>query len=203
MSYINTRRKEHHYGNRTVADTVTPMIKYIKNGATANFAFPCWYLEVAPPHKVQLHSKRLHDHYGWPSPRHNDHIHQPYELIHEMLHDPYIDEVHNHHEYHGHVRSLIDMKKLIPIHLIEEGYTNVKVAFADTIEGLTVTSAHIDIDDDWVVRTIISAKVPAAIKEKVETTFSVIASRSDEAGHEINDFVNQGRLVILPSPFIA
>lgn len=197
MSYINQKKHDRHHDqkiHRTVVDTATPMTWYIKNGATANFAFPCFYQEIHHPKHVSLHSRRLHDHYGWPSPNHADHICQPGELVMEMLHS---DDTCNPCD----IRSLIDMSKLIPIHLIEEGYTSAVVSFADTIPGLNVSKVWIDVDDDWIVRAIISAEVPDAVKKKIRTGFQVQVRRTDENDIEIRDIVCDGVLVILPSTY--
>lgn len=192
MSYIN--KHKHHSAGRSTEDTSSPMVKLIDNGATASFAFPCFYREVHHPHKAAIHSKRLHDHYGFPSPSYPDGICQEEGLLMEMLHsDIPCNNPKN-------IRSLLDVSTLIPIHLIAEGYTGVIVSFSETIPGLTVSKAWIDPNKDWIVRTILSAEVPSAIMKKVETMFQVRVYRSDEFDNEIKDVVCKGKLIVVPGP---
>ena len=131
-------------------DVATPVRMNIQNGATADFAIPCWYIDDE-----------------------------------NMIND---------YPYHCHCDELVDMDKLIPIHLREEGYTKASISFIDKPAGLTAT-ASIDNTYDHIIRISLNAQVPTATTEAVNCTFVVHVVRPNTI-----DIVYHGVLVILPTP---
>lgn len=115
----------------------------VRNGGTTIVAFPCFYLEMEKP--VDWHDHHVHDHIGWPSPNHPDHICQK---LPDYTKPPYFNGVYGY----------VDMDKVTPIHLIEEGYTQaiLRMDSMDTAEKVSSSSvnhrAYISEDEDWVVK---------------------------------------------------
>ena len=130
--------------HRTVENLTTPGTIYVANGSIAVFAFPCYYQEIHPPIRAHHHCKDWHDHVGRPSPNHPDHSCQPahefaswWTGMHEI--DPIYPDYHHHPaHWRRHLRHYLDMRSLIPIHLTEEGYTEIEVTIKDKPEGITV-----------------------------------------------------------------
>lgn len=188
------RKLEHHHHppRRNVQDTATPGKIIIQNGATGYFAFPCWYLLIPRPIPWTPHDRPHHDHIGWPGPRHPDHSCQD--------HDFHIGACTHHDGVHGcdgH-KAYLDQRRVYPIHLLKEGYTEVEVALEDQPEGLTV-SGHIDEKEDWTVRVDVDAQCEVAIKDRFETVYTVFAVGEID-GKNVKDVVTRGKLVILPGP---
>lgn len=185
--------KPHKKPTRQMVDLVTPSTLFVKNGTTSSFAVPCWYLEVHPPIPAHYHCRPWHDHVGWPSPRHPDHCCQSWDFAHSCCsHD------HNKHTC-DHCEKFINLDSVIPIHLIEEGYETISIAFSDPIEGLSA-AGYIDDKEDWVVRIIFNSMVPEAIKERVRVDYSIFANGT-LSGRKTRDIVASGKLVILPGPY--
>lgn len=178
---------------RDVQGTTSPSKVFVQNGSTLEYAIPCWYLIVDAPVRSHCHSRDHHDHIGWPSPTHPDHICQDWEFAH----------CHHRHEnirgyHHDHCDHYIDMRRLHPIHLIKEGYEDIDVVFHDKPDGLEAYG-EIDKKRDWIIRITVESLVEDAITDKVEVPYSIFAScEIDEHVHR--DVVSRGVIVILPGP---
>ena len=204
MSY-RIKEKPKPKPRRTFEDASTPSKIYIQNGTTSYLAIPCWYVEVAPPYKAHCHSRQHHDHVGWPSPNHPDHICQAWDLAHSCC-------SFNRHKHHcDHCKHYLDMDRMVPIHLLAEGYKNINVAFKNPPEGLTATANIDDSKDivdskryirDWIVRIKLEAKCKDAIDESIDTKFAVFATGTLKGGKEVSDVVARGILEILPGPYV-
>lgn len=165
--------------HRTVENLTTPGTIYAANGSVATFAFPCYYQEIHPPIRAHRHCKDWHDHVGVPSPRHPDHSCQPYYEfaswwtgMHEI--DPGFPDYHHHHNHwRRHLRHLLDMRSLIPIHLIDEGYENVYVAIHDKPSGLNA-EGWIDQVHDNIIKVRFDLQVEEAELEPKDYLFSVV-----------------------------
>lgn len=134
---------------RTMEKMTTPSDFYITLGTTANLAIPCWYIEAHKPRPAHHHDRPWHDHIGWPDPYHADHSCQSWDFAHSCC-------SHDHNKHHcDHCKNYIDMNKLIPIHLKEEGYEGIHVVI-EWIGGdprvLLDGAGAIDPHDDWIVR---------------------------------------------------
>lgn len=177
---------------RDVQGATSPATVFVQNGSTLDYALPCWYLIVDPPMRAHCHSRQHHDHVGWPSPTHPDHICQDWEFAHSCHeHD---NDFHHHHGHHDHHDMYIDPSKLAPIHLLDEGYTDIEVAFDDKPDGLFATG-YIDAKRDWIIRINIDSMVADAIKDRIDVPYSVFAS-----GNGRRDVVGRGVIAILPGP---
>ena len=206
MSY----RIEHHHHphpERSAQDTATPSHLYAHNGTTARFAFPCWYQEVHPPIRAHHHNYHLHDYQGWPSPTHPDHICQLWSP------DRHCCSIGEHNECSPHCRHYLDMRTITPIHLLEEGYTEVTIAWihemvdeegnhyetSDTTppDGITAVG-YIDIDDDWVVRAEFAIKDPTALHHPKRYRISVSAV---DHNRNVSDIIVLAELVVLPAAY--
>jgi hypothetical protein len=199
------RIKEHRppLARRTVVDLATPAKLYVHNGATSEFAFPCYYQEVLPPIPARRHNRRFHDHVGWPSPGHADHCCQIALVPHQCGHKGGCKTC----------RHYLDAGTIFPIHLLSEleGYSSsIDVAlyapdeFID-LEGLNV-SAWVDEEEDWVVRMLVSPRLSEAISEPVRIRFTLFAN---SAAHTLGqreyqarrDIVGIGEIIICPSQY--
>ena len=229
--------------NRTMQATATPSRLFIHNGATAEFAVPCWYKEMRWPIRTPHHSRPLHDHHGWPTPSSPDASCQPHDfsacgnwdrakrccrLGHTHAHCPHqrrgpgmaIDSPpHGLQLRHGsvpdtklggrirHCNDFLDMRQFFPIHLLEEGYNRVTVAFAHRPPGLEVVEAYIDELDDWIVRVIFRAEVDEAVCNLNSMLYTVKVhhpggGRGTAAFRQPRtDIVHRGKLIILPTPW--
>lgn len=140
---------------RTMEKMTSPSDLYMVLDTTANFAIPCWYIEVRKPRPAHPHDRPWHDHVGWPDPHHVDHSCQSWDFAHSCC-------SHDHHLDHcpSHCKNFIDMRKLIPIHLTKEGYEEVKVVI-EFIEGDKRVELDgvgvIDPKDDWIVRLFLTS----------------------------------------------
>lgn len=182
--------KKPHKPNRTMQDVATPSDIFIVNGETSRLAIPCWYYIIDPPIEAHPHSRMHHDHVGWPSPNHPDHICQRWDFAHSCC--GY--DMHKHVCDHCHM--YLDMDTMAPIHLTREGYTNAYISFDENISGLT-SDCYIDEKEDWVIRVNLKAKCEKAIKEKQRIRFTVFVSN----GSDIIDIASTGFLTILPGPY--
>lgn len=184
--------------HRTMQDTSTPGEIYIHNGCTANLAIPCWYLEMRKPIPAHPHDRMHHDMIGWPTPDHPDHCCQEWDFDrHHCRRTPHLKCCPPRCEH------FIDMRRLIPIHLEEEGYEKVDVSILDSekrpVEGIQYLTS-IDESDDWVVRVVLDVNVPdLLIPDDGHRVYyySVYLSRD---GQMVRDLVAMGRLIVLPSP---
>lgn len=197
----------HHHRNRHMQDTATPAKVFVHNGVTADLAIPCWYREVRLPFRVRPHDRHLHDHLGWPDPRHPDRSCQ-IPIEHRVIDHRFNRRlVPWHHRY-------IDYAGVSPIHFLSEyeGYENATIKWLDEHEGITAT-AVIDPVDDWIVRVLFDVQDPNATDEPQEYRFSVYVNaperitqnpKTGEAGRTQparRDLVYLGKLVVLPSAY--
>lgn len=214
----------HHmpHAHRTMQDTSTPSRMIVENGSWGTFAIPCWYIEVRQPSRQYPHNVDLHDHLGWPDPKRVDRSCQKFPahpLDHTLkpMYDWHYNDVfhrwwHYHYAHHHHLnpfaRPLLDMRKVIPIHLTEEGYTRVDVAIKDKPSGVTVTG-RIDEADDWIVRLDYQIDSPEATDKEIslDITARVFASAQtvlSNSGKMVNvparkDTVFNGKIIITPA----
>jgi len=182
--------------HRSLQDTATPGEVWVHNGCTADLAIPCWYLEVHPPIRLHPHDTHYHDHIGWPSPNHPDHICQrwapdehnlPFELRHETTRP----------------RWLLDPKYIAPIHLLseDEGYSSVTVNWLSDHNGVTAVG-WIDEVEDWVVRVRFDVASPNALEEPLDLKFAAFVNSTGDEARGLSarrDLVLLGTLHILPA----
>lgn len=189
MGYRRSEPPKRH--RRTMQETATRNRTYVQNGSTAELAIPCWYMEVLPPKPVSYHNVPLHDHIGWPDPYEPDHSCQYGDVAHHA-------DAFEHGYDKGYVRRLLDTRRLIPIHLEDEGYTSIEVAFANKPTGL-VGHGLIDEGEDWVVRLTFDVDCPDAIDERLVVPYTAVA-RGRMGNRNVRDLVAVGDLIILPGP---
>lgn len=207
---------------RTMQDTATPIRVYVHNGSTANLAIPCYYQEVHKPEHVHIHDPHWHDHVGWPSPSHPDHICQRWSPTRKIC------LAGEKHECSTRCRKYVNMASLIPIHLLSdyEGYKSARVSFISTNEetgkpevigneeGVTtlggiIAKAEISPEpEDWVVRVRFEVKDPDALEEPRKYRFAVFVDapqrngeRSSLLSEARSDIVLHGELIVLPSAY--
>ena len=164
--------------HRTVENLTTPGTIYAANGSIATFAFPCYYQEIHPPIRAHHHCKDWHDHVGVPSPNHPDRSCQPYyefaswwTEMHE-LDKGYPDYHHHPVHWRRRLRHFLDMRSLIPIHLLAEGYERVIIGIHDKPEGLEV-KGWIDKRFDHVIKISFDLQIPEAELKPQDYLFSV------------------------------
>lgn len=186
MGYRRIERKKPI--RRVLQDTTTRNRTYVQNGATANLAVPCWYDVVDFPQHIRHHHIDYHDHIGWPDPTHPDESCQDSHLDNMIPSNRYSDK---HHGWFGH-RRFLNMSKFFPIHLEDEGYTTVDIAFVNPPTGLT---AHGYIDD-YVVRFTLEPRCNAAIEEDVDVPYTVFINGT-VGNRKARDVVAKGILHIL------
>lgn len=179
----------------------------VHNGADNSFGVPCFYLEVEPPER--WHDYHLHDHIGWPSPKHPDHICQmPIDF-------PY--------PYSREVFQYVDMDKAEPIHW-KSNYENyddneaTRIAYltfdqADKTDSLasgvyvtdlgeyTVTHACTirDVPEDHVIDIDISIDGPAFNDKPQRLLFTLFTALDKSGVVSKREVVLRGWLEILPS----
>jgi hypothetical protein len=155
---------------------------YIQNGTSATFAFPCFYYLADMPQRPMFHRRDVHDYLGWPSPSHPGHACQ-------------VDVV-NWQEAVWPIgcEDLVDLEKLMPIHLLAEGYD----AQAEVLLGsdeITAT-AVIDSEQDHVVRVSVSAELAAANESGLDFLYTLRVN-NPAAGRK--DVVAKGKIVVMPA----
>ena len=155
----------------------------VRNGAIMRIAFGCFYAQ-------QGHDPKLHDHYGWPHPRTPDNICQIKPVFDWLWHPfPNVDKP----------------IKLEPIHLAEEGYTDVIVRYEDPeMEQYLETDAWIDEEDDYVVRMTVQANFPTFSDKPKDGRFTIFISSKNADGVETAiDAVCHAFVTVLPGkPYI-
>lgn len=190
MGYRTTKRPKPI--RRVIQDTSTLSLTKVQNGATAHIAIPCWYKIVNFPEHTHVHDREWHDHIGWPQPGSPDASSQDAYLIKGA---PY-----QYSEDRGgwtHAGRYLDLSQFTPIHLEQEGYENVDVAFANPPEGLEA-SGYID---DYVVRFTLAPMCEAAIDEDIDVPYTVFVSGT-VGNRKARDVVVRGTLRILAGPII-
>ena len=160
---------KHHEPTARAVDRSTDTIIEIENGIISRIAYPCYYIyrKDGKPYKHPVIPPIWHDHLGWPSPDKRDRSFQP------------------------------RLKNLIvePIHLSDEGYTDVIVALRDEPDGLTITGEI----DDSIVRLTIKALCEDAISERVDVKFAVYLEGTLLSNTPARDLVTRGILRIVPA----
>ena len=143
----------------------------VRNGATARITFGCYYLGK--------HDPKLHDFIGWPNPDNVDAICQ---------------EISN-FKLFGKKNKTIELQE---IHLAEEGYDEVAVAYEDSeYAQYLITESHIDEDDDNIIRVKVTANLPEFSDKPIDVKFTVFARKSSETRI---DAVCHAIISVLPGP---
>lgn len=207
MGYRNDCEVHHHKPSRTVQKTTTPATFYVTNGQETRLAFPCWYNEIFPPLRTHHHCRDLHDHVGWPRPRHVDKSCQDWEYAYvENTHCGCRDSSHIHGiaaesirnakgtYYFDRCGNRLDLRRMYPIHLTAEGYKDVIVQVGDAKTGLA-SRGWIDDKQDWVVRVWFKANI-SDLEKPLITDLAVRVSNKELMKI---DTVFLGKLVVLPS----
>lgn len=186
---------------RTMQKTSTRGTVYVANGTVAYLAIPCYYMEMHRPIPAEPHDRMRHDMLGWPTPDKPDSCCQEWDFANSCCRrTPHMKCCPPHCEH------FIDMRRLFPIHLKEEGYEEFEVELLDCPKGLYV-EAHLDPVDDWIVRVEISAKLQASNFSSdrpdrgVVTLFSVFANKKSNNPSTLDkvDLVFSGNIVVTPT----
>lgn len=199
--------------HRSFQSLSTPNTLYIHNGNSAILAIPCYYMEVRPPVPARLHDRMRHDMLGWPTPDHPDHVCQEWDFDrHHCRRTPHLKCCPPRCEH------FLDMRRLIPIHLLAEGYREVQIEVVDEDgeklsddSSLRVTGV-IDERDDWVIRIFIETHVPGVIvPSDGEKTFYYSVNLvylgdidnydGDGRSRGRMQLAAMGKIVVLPAPF--
>ena len=171
---------------RSMQDTVTPGTVFVHQGTTAHLAIPCFYQEAHAPIHAVPHDRMLHDTLGWPTPYHPDHSCQEWDFDrHCCRRTPHLKFCPPSCE------RFVDLGRLFPIHLTEEGYDGVEVE--QQTELVTVTG-RIDPDQDWVVRLDVESEVDMSVTKPQRTSVAVYVTRGDDA----RDLVSLVKVIVLP-----
>lgn len=185
------RKHDHHHDHHgcdhrhhELEDVATPGTLRVTNGEVADFAIPCWYAPDNINYHPGPHCRAAHDHEGWPHPGHPDNICQDFEFA----VGPYVPK-------HGPLQ-LRDVK-LVPIHLTEEGYTTVGIAFDDDQPMGLEAEGYIDEMEDHIVRFSLTARCPGAIKEPQRCRMSLAVANSTATKVDI---ISVFDVLILPAP---
>lgn len=178
---------------RTMQKTTTPHRVYLHNGTCATLAIPCFYQIAHEPIRMKPHNRPTHDHMGWPDPRRRDRSCQLYEPY-EAGYPP--EPEHTHMGGHPPVRKLLDLNRLIPIHLASKYESGERVSvrtFKDeSLKDVRIT-AQIDPDHDWVIQVFIAPTI-ADPTEPVRGNFSVFVETPYD-----RSLVSLGELIVLPA----
>lgn len=180
---------------RTLQKTSTRGTVYVADGTTASLAIPCYYMEMHRPIPAAPHDRMRHDMLGWPTPDKPDSCCQEWDFVNSCCRrTPHMECCPPHCEH------FIDMRRLFPIHLKDEGYTSFEVEIVDAPEGLVAT-ASLDPDDDWIVRVSIESDIGAKSFSDAMITrrFSVFA----KTGTNKRDLVFNGTIVVTPTAHLG
>ena len=171
---------------RSMQDTATPGTVFVHQGTTAHLAIPCFYQEAHFPVHAHPHDRMRHDMLGWPTPEHPDHSCQEWDFDrHCCRRTPHMKFCPPSCE------RFVDLGRLFPIHLTDEGYDGVEVE--QQTELVTVTG-HIDSDQDWVVRLDVESDVDISVTKPQRTSVAVYVTRGDDA----RDLVSLVKVIVLP-----
>lgn len=191
---------------RTMQKTSTRGTVYVADGTTAHLAIPCYYMEMHRPIPAEPHDRMRHDMLGWPTPDKPDSCCQEWDFANSCCRrTPHMKCCPPHCEH------FIDMRRLFPIHLLDEGYTDFEVEMIAAPGGLSA-SASVDPVDDWVVRVDITADIGMnnllrsddMNGTKFITQFSVFATAigdrelSPDLGDR-RDLIFNGNIVVIPT----
>lgn len=167
-------------------DTATPGTVFVHQGATAHLAIPCFYQEAHFPVRAHPHDRMRHDMLGWPTPEHPDHVCQEWDFDrHCCRRTPHMKFCPPSCE------RFVDLGRLYPIHLREEGYEGVVV---EQQTGLVTVTGSIDAEQDWVVRLVISSEVDMEVTKPQRTSAAVYVTRGDD----VKDLVSLVKIIVLP-----
>jgi len=180
-------------------DVATPGTVVMTRGVTTELAIPCFYQEAHFPVHAHPHDRVRHDMLGWPTPEHPDHVCQEWDFDrHCCRRTPHMKFCPPTCE------RFVDLGRLFPIHLFEEGYSQVELVFEDDM--ISKHDAYIDEEDDWIVRVKLYTDASMEIAERVETSMAVyVIGTSDKSSRVVGpspqrvDLVALMRLVILPT----
>lgn len=171
---------------RSMQDTATPGTVFVHQGATAHLAIPCFYQEAHFPVHAHPHDRMRHDMLGWPTPEHPDHVCQEWDFDrHCCRRTPHMKFCPPSCE------RFVDLGRLYPIHLTEEGYDGVEV---EQQTGLVTVTGRIDPDQDWVVRLDVESDVDMSVTKPQRTSVAVYVTRGDDA----RDLVSLVKVIVLP-----
>lgn len=171
---------------RSMQDTATPGTVFVHQGATAHLAIPCFYQEAHFPVHAHPHDRMRHDMLGWPTPEHPDHVCQEWDFDrHCCRRTPHMKFCPPSCE------RFVDLGRLYPIHLTEEGYESVVV---EQQTGLVTVTGGIDEEQDWVVRLVISSEVDMEVTKPQRTSAAVYVTRGDD----VKDLVSLVKIIVLP-----
>ena len=96
------------------------------------------------------------------------------------------------------------MRRLIPIHLKEEGYQTVTVKVLDSeknaADGVKATGT-IDASDDWVIRVSFDVQVPGLLIPDDDPMVYYYSVYLNLNAKRVRDLVAMGRMTVLPSPY--
>lgn len=167
-------------------DTATPGTVFVHQGTTAHLAIPCFYQEMHFPVHAHPHDRMRHDMLGWPTPEHPDHVCQEWDFDrHCCRRTPHMKFCPPSCE------RFVDLGRLFPIHLTEEGYDGVEV---EQQTGLVTVTGRIDPDQDWVVRLDVESDVDMSVTKPQRTSVAVYVTRGDDA----RDLVSLVKVIVLP-----
>lgn len=190
MGYRQLEHK-HHPPRRTMAAGSTPLTIWIPGGSAHEVAIPCWYIEAMPPMPAHRHCRDHHDHIGWPNPGMPDWSCQDHDFAHSC------DGFHS-------ARDLLDLGRVIPIHLRDEGWHPEIVVYDESLKpNKDYVTADVWIDnvpEDWVVRALFMAQVPV-IPDDVKLFFSIYVWRETDMPEKNSGRRQQlvhGRIKLLP-----
>lgn len=187
--------------NRTMQDTATPGTVHVHNGCTADLAIPCFYMEIHPPVPARPHDRMVHDMLGWPWPDKPDRCCQEWDLDRRCCRrSPHMECCPPRCEH------FLDMRRLFPIRLAEEGYQTVSAYVLDSdknsADGISAT-ATIDAKDDWIIRVRFDVRVPGLLTPADDPAVYYYSVYLNMNSKRTRDLAAMGRLVVLPSPIGA
>lgn len=180
--------------SREMQDTVTPGSIVIHAGETANLAIPCFYQEIHRPVPVRPHDRLRHDTLGWPTPDRPDHSCQEWDF------DRHVCRRTPHMKCDPpHCERYVDMGSLIPIHLTEERYGDVKVVLQTDI---VTADAWVDKVQDWVIRLKLSSDPDVEVTDPRHTSAAVyvtdLATKTRAAAAPVTHLVALMKVTVLP-----
>ena len=179
---------------RSLVDVNTPARIYVNQGVLSHLAFPCWYQEIHKPIPAHPHNRFYHDYLGWPYPGHPDRICQLWAP------DQHCCILGKHHECSPHCEHYIDMSRLIPIHLTDEGYTDVEMYIDRVLINDEDNIAYIDDRSDWIIRADITMDTDIESIAPIEHDIAIYVIAYDSETETVirRDLAVQARLIVLP-----
>lgn len=167
MGYRMPDDREHR-PHRHIDDMAGQSVISVDNGSISRITIPCFYVHDIP------HSRKRHDHRGWPTPDRTDHSCQ----------------LPPRHE------RIIEMTE---IDLPGEGYDSIEAGLADAPDGLSITGT---IEHNIVMLSVV-AMCEAATKEDLDVPFSVYATGevgTPDGKVQLRDVVTKGILHVCAGP---